>query len=59
MGFRSYDKNLLFSNELIKVELPPWKIEKADVSKVSPSSERIEELWGVVGLYQSVEELPN
>ena len=24
-----------------KVELPPWKIEKADVSSVSPSSQRI------------------
>ena len=34
--------------ELIKVELPPCKIWKADVSSVSPSSERIEELWVVV-----------
>ena len=30
---------------------------EADVSSVSPSSERIEELWGVVGLFESVEEL--
>ena len=30
--------NLVLSNELIKVELPPWKIKKADVSSVSPSS---------------------
>ena len=27
-------------NELIKVELPPSKIKKADVSSVSPSLER-------------------
>ena len=50
-------KNLLSSNELTKVELPPSKVQKADVSSVSPSSERIEELWGVVGLYERVEEL--
>ena len=36
-----YYKNLVLSNELIKVELPPWKIWKADVSSVSPLSERI------------------
>ena len=41
-------KNLVLSNELIKVKLPPLKIWKADVSSVSPSSERIEELWVVV-----------
>ena len=39
------NKNLVLSNELIKVELPPGKIKKADVSRVSPSSERME-LWG-------------
>jgi len=32
--------------------LPPW-----NVSSVSPSSEWVEELWGVVGLYESAEEL--
>ena len=32
--------NLVLSNELIKVELPQRKIWKADVSSVSPSSER-------------------
>ena len=32
---------LVLSNNLIKVELPPWKICKADVSSVSPSSARI------------------
>ena len=48
---------MVLSNELIKFEQPPSKIEKADVSSVSPSSERIEELWDVVGLYGSVEEL--
>jgi len=26
----------------MKVELPPWKVWKADVSSVSPSSERIQ-----------------
>ena len=30
-------ENLVSSNELIKVELPPWKIWKADVSSGSPS----------------------
>ena len=30
---------------------------KADFSSVSPWSERIKGLWGVVGLYGSVEEL--
>ena len=34
-----HNKNLVLSNELIKVELPLWKIWKADVSSVSPSSE--------------------
>jgi len=38
---------LVLSNDLIKVELPPGKIKKADVSRISPSSERME-LWGVV-----------
>ena len=40
-----------------RVELPPERFRKADVSSVSPSSERIEELWGVVGLFGSMEEL--
>ena len=48
---------MVLSYELIKVELPPGKIYEADVSSVSPSSERIEELWGVVGLYEMAEEL--
>lgn len=30
---------------LLKIELTPWKIWKADISSVSPFSERIEELW--------------
>ena len=30
-------ENLVLSNELIKVELPPWSIWKDDVSSVSPS----------------------
>ena len=33
--------NLVLSNELINVELPPWKIWKANVSRVSPLSEQI------------------
>ena len=33
------NKNLILSNELIKVDLPPWKFKKADASRVSPSSE--------------------
>ena len=45
-------KNWVGSKELITVELPPWKI---GISSVSLSSERIEELWGVVALYGSVE----
>ena len=35
------------TNELIKFELSPRKISKADVSSVSTSSERIEESWGI------------
>ena len=30
--WESENKNLVVSNELIKVELPPWKIQKADVN---------------------------
>jgi len=42
-------KNLVSSNKSIKVELPPLKVSKADfVLSVSPSSERIEEFWGVI-----------
>ena len=33
------------------VNWPPQRDSKADVSSVSPSSERIEELWGVCCLY--------
>ena len=33
-------ENLILSNELIKVELPQWKIWKDDVSSVSPSLSR-------------------
>ena len=36
-----WNKSLVLSNELMKVELPPWKIQKADGSSVSQSSERI------------------
>ena len=32
------------------------KIWKADVSSVSPSSERMEELWVVVGFYEGAKE---
>ena len=35
------DENLVSSDELIKVEIPPGKIWKIDVSSVSPSSERM------------------
>ena len=52
------NENLVLSNELIKVKLPPWKFKKADVSSVSASSERIEpEFWSVVALYKNVEVL--
>ena len=34
---------------------PPSRDSKADVSSVSPSSERIEELWVVCGLYMYTE----
>ena len=44
-------ENLVLSNELIKVELPPLKI-----SSVSHSSDRIGESWGC-SLCESVEEL--
>ena len=36
------------TTELIKFELSPRKISKADVSSVSLSSERIEESWSIV-----------
>ena len=39
VGRRVKHEQLVLSNEL-KVELPPRKIWKADVSTVSPSSER-------------------
>ena len=42
-------ENLVLSNELIKVELLPWKIWKADVSRVSPSSERMTFNWYLGG----------
>ena len=35
-------ENLVLSNDLRKDRLPPWKILKAGVSSVSPSSERID-----------------
>ena len=38
-GGRDQNKSLVLSNELIKVELPPWKIWKAEVSSVSPLSQ--------------------
>jgi len=49
-------RKLVLSKELIKVELPPRKIWKADFPSVSPSSERIEELWVIVGFYEGVQE---
>ena len=51
---RWQSENLVLSNELIKSRIPPWKIWKADASSVSPSSERIEELWVVVGFYKGM-----
>ena len=36
-------ENLVLWIQLIKVELPPWKICKADFSSVSPSSIRSDE----------------
>ena len=41
VGGRDENKNWVYvlSNELIKVELPPWKVLKADILNVSPSSE--------------------
>ena len=47
-------QNLGLLNELIMVELPPWN--KLTFRAFALSSERIEELWGVVGLYESAEE---
>ena len=49
-------ENLVLSEELIRVDLPPSKIWKADVWSVSPSSGRIEELWVVVGFYEGVKQ---
>ena len=51
-------ENVVISNELIKIELHPWKIWKAYVSNVRPSPERKEESkdgganlnWGAGGL---------
>ena len=40
VGGRVKRENLVLSNGLIKFELPPRMIWKADVSSVSPSSER-------------------
>ena len=34
-----FNEKLVLPTELIKVELPPWKIWKANVSNISPSSE--------------------
>ena len=34
-------KNWVLSHELIKVELPPWKISKSDISSFSPSSDAV------------------
>ena len=39
VGGRVKHENLLLSKELINVDLPPWKIWKADVSSLSPLSE--------------------
>ena len=40
-----------FINRFDKAILPPYRDWCADVSSVSPSSERIKELWIVCGLY--------
>ena len=48
-------KILVLLDELIKVELPRFR---KLVSSVSPSSERIEELWCVVRLYECRGALP-
>ena len=45
MGGRVKHENLVLSNEFIKVELPSSNTWKAGVSSVSPSLERVEELW--------------
>ena len=50
-------ENLVLSNDLINLELPPRKIWKAAVSSVSPSSGQIEELWVFVGFYEGVDVL--
>ena len=42
---RVKQKNLVLSNDLIKAELPPWNIWKADLWYVSPSSERSLRFW--------------
>ena len=39
-GERETHEKLVLSNELKKFELPPWGNKMADVSRVSPSSER-------------------
>jgi len=51
-GLLGHEKSLVLSNELINVELPPWKIWKADVSSVSPSSERIRSWLNKSGVRQ-------
>ena len=50
-------ENLVLSNELIKVELPPRKIWKADFWSVSPTLERTKDLWVVLGFYEDAKEL--
>ena len=43
-----------FINGVDNVNWPPYKILKADVSSVSPSSERIEGLWVTCSFYSRV-----
>ena len=47
-------KNLVLSTELIRYIGHRTEILKADVSSVSPSSERIEELWVTCSFYSRV-----
>ena len=43
-----------FINWVDNVNWPPQRGSGADVSSASPSSERIEELWAVCGLYTEI-----
>ena len=58
-GQKRFHENLVLSNEMIKGAVLPWKIWRADVSSVSPSSRGIKELSQCVvfRFYEGVEEL--